>query len=262
MKIGFIGTGNMARAMIRGMLASDIKPEDIIASAKSLSSRESAAKEFQIEMTEDNRAVAKASDILFLAVKPYLYQEVIEEVQGEVSPDTVVVSMTLKTMEEVAGFFEKPIKLVRIMPNMAAMVLESVTAYCPGEGVSEEDSQRVIEVLETFGQVYQVPEKQIDAVTGVAGSGPAYIFMMIEAMAQAGIRAGLSHKDAYQMAAQTTFGAAKSVLETGTHPAILRDQVCSPGGSTIEAVATLEQAGFKTAVFQAIDACIKKAKGQ
>ena len=262
MKIGFIGAGNMARSMIRGLLASGIPAEDIFASDKFAPSRESVHQELKIETTDDNHTIAQGADVLFLAVKPHFYQEVIEEVRDDIRPETIVVSMTLgKKLAEVRSFFGRDVKLVRIMPNMAAMVLESVTAYTPGEGISDEDSQKVIELLKSFGQVYPVPETQMDAVTGVAGSGPAYIFMMIEAMAQAGIKAGLSHADAYAMAAQTAKGSAKAVLESGTHPAQLRDQVCSPAGSTIEAVAVLEREGFKTAVIQAIDACVKKSKG-
>lgn len=253
----------MARSMIRGMLASGISPDHIKASDKFAPSREAVHQELKIETTADNHLIAKEADVLFLAVKPYFYQEVIEEVRDDVRPETIVVSMTLgKKLEEVKGYFGRDVKLVRIMPNMAAMVLESVTAYTPGEGISDEDSQQVIEILKSFGEVYPIPESQMDAVTGVAGSGPAYIFMMIEAMAQAGIKAGLAHADAYAMAAQTAKGSAKAVLESGTHPAQLRDQVCSPAGSTIEAVAVLEREGFKTAVIQAIDACVKKSKGE
>lgn len=263
MKIGFIGAGNMAGAMIRGLLSSGIQPEDVIASDKYPPSLEAAAKNFGIRTTPDNHLVAQESDVLFLAIKPHFYQSVIEEIRQDIRPEQIVVSMTLgKSLEEVSGYFEKELKLVRIMPNMNAMVLESVTAYSPGPGIGDEDNQTMLKLLESFGQVYQIPESQMDAVTGVAGSGPAYIFMMIEAMAQAGIKAGLSHKDAYQMAAQTTLGSAKSVLESELHPAILRDQVCSPAGSTIEAVAVLEKTGFKTAVIQAIDACVKKSQGK
>lgn len=263
MKIGFIGAGNMAQAMIRGMLSSGITPDAIQASDSYAPTRQKVAAELKIETTSDNRAIARWSDVLFLAVKPHFYAGVIEEIQADIRPETIVVSMTLgKSLSEVAGYFNRPVKLVRIMPNMAAGVLESVTAYCPGENISDDENERMQKLLASFGTVYPIGEGLIDAVTGVAGSGPAYVFMMIEAMAQAGIRAGLSHSDAYAMAAQTTLGAAKTVLETDIHPAKLRDQVCSPGGSTIEAVAVLEQTGFKTAIIQAIDACIKKAKGQ
>lgn len=261
MTVGFIGAGNMARAMIAGLIDSGVVPGDVIASARRAQSLEAVEKQFRIRTALDNRAVARSSDVLFLAVKPYLYQEVIEEIRDDISPDTIIVSMTLgKSLADVESYFGKPIKLVRIMPNMAAMVLESVTAYCPGDHITEQDNQRVMELLESFGRVYQVPENLVDAVTGVAGSGPAYVFMMIEAMAQAGIKAGLSHSDAYDMAAQTVLGSAKTVIQSGLHPAVLRDQVCSPGGSTIEAVSVLEREGFKSSLMLAIDACIKKAK--
>lgn len=261
MKIGFIGAGNMARAMIKGLISSGIDPENIWASAGSDATRKRVADEFNIDTSRSNRAIARSCDVLFLAVKSYMYQDLIDEIREQLKPESLVVAMT--TGWDIQGLeraFGQPVKLIRIMPNTPAMVLAAVTAMCVNAEVTALEEERVQQLLESFGQVYRVPESLMEAVTGVAGSGPAYIFMLIEAMAQAGIQAGLPSNQSYPMAAQTVLGSAKTVLESGLHPAQLRDQVCSPGGTTIDAVAVLESSGFKAAIMQAIAACVTKAK--
>lgn len=263
MKIGFIGLGNMATAMIGGILQKGMaKPGDIIGSEKLDAAKESVKSKFNVNLAVDNKEAASAADILVLAIKPIFLQEVIEEIKDAVRPETVVVSIvagkTLQFMEEAFG--RDNCKLVRCMPNTPALVLEGCTGVCSNKNVTEEEMQQVLELLGSFGKASVVPERLMDAVVGVSGSSPAYVFIFIEAMADAAVQAGMPRAQAYEFAAQAVMGSAKMVLETGKHPAELKDMVCSPGGTTIEAVKVLEEMGFRAAVMNAMEACIEKSK--
>lgn len=260
--IGFIGLGNMACAIIGGILKNKMaSPEEIIGSAKTEATLEKCRKEYGIQTAEENKTVAERSDILFLAVKPAFFPEVIAEIKGVLREDTVVVSIAAgKTMEYIEGLFGKKIKLVRCMPNTPALVLEGCTAVTRGEAVSDGEMEQVKKLLASFGTVQEIPEKLMDVAVGVSGSSPAYVFMFIEALADAAVCAGMPRKQAYEMAAQSVLGSAKLVLETGRHPGELKDMVCSPGGTTIEAVKVLEEMGMRAAVMDAVDACIEKSK--
>ena len=262
MKIGFIGLGNMAGAMIGGMLKKGLAaPKDIIGSAKTQATLERSRETYGIEVSDSNVFVAEASDILFLAVKPIFFPEVIAEIKGVVRPETVVVSIAAgKTMAWIEEAFGREIKLIRCMPNTPALVLEGCTAYVRGSLVSDAEMESAERLLSAFGTVWEVPEHMMDAVVGVSGSSPAYVFMFIEAMADAAVLAGMPRKQAYAMAAQSVLGSAKMVLETGMHPGELKDMVCSPGGTTIEAVKVLEEGGMRAAVMEAMEACIEKSK--
>ena len=160
-----------------------------------------------------------------------------------------------KTLEWLKGQFGKEVKLVRTMPNTPAMVGEGMTAACPNELVTEEEKAYVLHILEAFGKVEIVPERLMDAVVSVSGSSPAYVFMLLEAMADAAVAAGMPRQQAYKFAAQAVYGSAKMVLDTGRHPGELKDMVCSPAGTTIEAVRVLEKNGFRSAVMEAMKAC-------
>ena len=262
MSIGFIGLGNMASAIIGGMLKKKlVLPEEIFGADKMEAAGRKAKEEYGINVLSSNTEVAAVSDVLFLAVKPIFLPEVIEEIKDEIKENTVVVSIVAgKTMEYIEKLFERKIKLVRCMPNTPALVLEGCTAYTQGEQVSDAEIVYVKKLLEAFGKAYEVPERMMDAVVGVSGSSPAYVFVFIEAMADAAVLAGMPRKQAYEMAAQAVLGSARLVLETGKHPAELKDMVCSPGGTTIEAVKVLEEMGFRAAVMDAMDACIEKSK--
>lgn len=262
MKIGFIGLGNMAGAMIGGMLKKGlVERGDIIGSAKTQATLERCREKYGIEVSKSNAETAAAVDILFLAVKPVFFPEVIAEIKGAVRPETVVVSIAAgKTMAWIEEAFGREIKLIRCMPNTPALVLEGCTAFVRGGLVSDAEMEAVKGLLSAFGTVWEVPERMMDAVVGVSGSSPAYVFMFIEAMADAAVLAGLPRKQAYAMAAQSVLGSAKMVLETGMHPAELKDMVCSPGGTTIEAVKALEEGGMRATVMEAMEACIEKSK--
>ena len=263
MKIGFIGLGNMATAMIGGMLQKGIaKPEDIIGSSKTETTAEKVKTKFNINTTTDNTAVAEQADILFLAVKPIFFPEVIAEIKDAVKADTLIVSIAAgRNLQYLKDAFGRPeLKLIRCMPNTPALVLEGCTGVCIGENVTEDETEQVLSLLRSFGIASVVPERLMGVVVGVSGSSPAYVFMFIEAMADEAVAAGMPRKQAYEFAAQSVLGSAKMVLETGKHPGELKDMVCSPGGTTIQAVKVLEEKGMRAAVMDAMDACIEKSK--
>lgn len=262
MKIGFIGLGNMAAAMIGGMLDKKlIEASEIIGSCKTKASAEKMAAKYGITAYVDNCEVAKQADMLFLAVKPIFLPEVIADIRDSVRKDAIIVSIVAgKSMAFLKeSFGREDLKFVRCMPNTPALVGEGCTGVCPDAEVKESETEQVIRLLEAFGKAYVVPERLMDVVVGVSGSSPAYVFMFIEAMADAAVVAGMPRKQAYEFVAQAVLGSAKMVLETGMHPGVLKDQVCSPGGTTIEAVKVLEEKGFRGVVMDAVQACIDKS---
>ena len=263
MKIGFIGLGNMATAIIGGMLDKGIvQPGDIVGSEKLEAAAQRARERFGITAGTDNCFTAREADILFLAVKPNFMTEVIEQIRAEVRKETVVVSIAAgRTLSYLKETFARPeLKIIRCMPNTPALVLEGCTGVSAGEEVPKEDLDRVLELLRSFGRASVVPERLMDVVVGVSGSSPAYVFMFIEAMADAAVAGGMPRQQAYEFAAQAVLGSAKLVLETGMHPGQLKDMVCSPGGTTIEAVKVLEEKGMRAAVMDATLACIEKSR--
>ena len=235
MKLGFIGTGNMAGAIMGGIIKKGIiAPEEIIGSDIMEAGRERAKKEHGIHVTADNIEVTQKAEVLVLSVKPQFYAQTIAEIKDAVREDQLIITIAPgKTLAWLEEQFGKKVKIVRTMPNTPALVGEGMTAACPNDAVTEEEKNYALELLSSFGKVEIVPEHLIDAVVAVSGSSPAYIFMMIEAV----------------------LGSAKMVLETGKHPGELKDMVCSPAGTTIEAVRVLEKLGFRSAVIEAEKVC-------
>lgn len=262
MKIGFIGCGNMATAMIKGILDSKIvTPEEVIASAKSDKTREKISQELGITAAQSNLEVVKFSDVVFLAVKPQYYEEVIEEIREDFGKKQILVTIAPgKTLAWLSEKLGEGKKIIRTMPNTPAMVKEGMMGMCKNEAVTEGEMQQVKQICESFGKAEVVSESLIDVVVGVSGSSPAYVFMFIEAMADAAVADGMPRAQAYKFAAQAVLGSAKMVLETGMHPGELKDMVCSPGGTTIEAVRVLEEKGMRSAVIEASKACVKKGR--
>lgn len=261
-KIGFIGSGNMARAIMGGIIKRGLfRPEEIIASDVSAAARERTQKELGVEVVESDRKVADESEMLVLAIKPQFYMAVIDQISDKVRPDQIVISLAPGwTRRRITDAFGKKLKLVRTMANTPALALEGITAVCPGHLVTEEDLERVLQVINSFGKAVVMEERLIDAVVAVSGSSPAYVYIMIEAMADAAVLEGMPRAQAYEFAAQAVYGSAKMVLETGKHPAELKDMVCSPGGTTIEAVRVLEEKGFRSSIIEAMKACAKKSR--
>lgn len=257
MKCGFIGTGNMASAIMGGIIAKGIlKASDIIGSSPIEAERQKISQNFGIDVTADNKKVIEEADIVFFSIKPQVAPRIIAEVKDLIKPDQIIISIVAGKShawyEEQLG---KKIKLVRTMPNTPALVGEGMTAACPNDLVSEEELQMVLDLLSAFGKVEVIPEHIMDAVVAVSGSSPAYIFMLIEAMADAAVSEGMPRTQAYKFAAQAVMGSAKMVLETGKHPGELKDMVCSPAGTTIEAVRVLEATGFRSSIIEAMKAC-------
>ena len=262
MKIGFIGCGNMASAMIGGIIKNKIADcTEIMASDKSDFMKEKAKEQFGICVTSENTEVAQFADVLVLAVKPFYYENVITEIREVVREETIIVSIAPgKKMQWIETLFNKKIKLVRSMPNTPALVGEGMSGICSNPFVSEEELNQVKEIFCGFGKAEVVSEDLMDAVVGISGSSPAYVFMFIEAIADAAVADGMPRAQAYRFAAQAVLGSAKMVLETGKHPGELKDMVCSPKGTTIEAVRVLEAKGMRSAVIEAQKACVKKAQ--
>ena len=262
MKTAFIGCGNMASAIIGGILSSNIsRPEDLMASDSSPAAQDRIRNALKISCVSNEQA-ASLADILFLSVKPQFYAEVIAQIKDIVRPSAVIVTIAPgKTLSWLREQFGRDLKIVRTMPNTPAMVKEGMTGVCRNEFVTDEDLAQVMSILESFGKAEVVPERLLDVVTSVSGSSPAYVFLLIEAMADGAVADGMPRTQAYKFAAQAVLGSAKMVLETGRHPGELKDMVCSPGGTTMEAVRVLEEKGFRSAIIEAEKACVSKSRG-
>lgn len=263
MRLGFIGLGNMATAMIGGILKNQAaSAEDIIGKARTEATESKIKEQFNIQIAESNAQAAAQADILFLAVKPIFFPEVIAEIREALRPGTLIVSIAAgRTLDYLKKAFDRrDCKLIRCMPNTPALVLEGCTGVCAEESVSEEELKRVLTYLNAFGRADVVPERLMDVVVGVSGSAPAYVFLFLEAMADEAVAEGMPRRQAYEFAAQAVLGSAKMLLETGRHPGELKDMVCSPGGTTIQAVKVLEEMGLRAAVMDAMEACIEKSR--
>ena len=262
MKLGFIGTGNMASAIMGGIIGKNIIPaEEIIGADLFAPGRERVKAQFGINVTDSNKEVVDNAEVIILSVKPQFYEDVINQIKGDIKENQIVITIAPgKTLAWLAEKFGKDVKIVRTMPNTPAMVGEGMTAMCPNEHLTEEEVAYVKSLLESFSRVEIVAERLMDVVVSVSGSSPAYVFMMIEAMADAAVSGGMPRPQAYQFAAQAVFGSAKMVLDTGKHPGELKDMVCSPAGTTIEAVRTLEELGFRSAIIEAMKVCEEISK--
>ena len=253
----------MAQAIIGGLTSkAGIEPTSIIAADPNSNALDKVSNERGITTTSDNNKVASQSEVLFLSVKPQYYETVIAGIKGSLPSDQIIITIapgkTLSWLEERLGSDKK---IVRTMPNTPALVGAGITGVCRNGNVNDEDYKYALSLLSSFGLAEDVPESLMDCVVSVSGSSPAYVFMFIEAMADAAVADGMPRDKAYKFAAQAVMGSAKMVLETGKHPAELKDMVCSPAGTTIEAVRVLEEKGMRSAVFEAMKACTKKAKG-
>jgi pyrroline-5-carboxylate reductase len=260
--IGFIGCGNMAKAMIGGIVKSKlVSPNMINTSNLSQSKLDAVKSEFKVNTTTNSREVVKNSAIVIVAVKPNVYDEVLESVKDLIDNKKIIVTIAAgKTIASVEKVIGNDKKIIRTMPNTPALVNEGMSALCKNQNITDEELNIVKTIFDSFGKSEVVEEYLIDAVIGVSGSAPAYVFMFIEAMADAAVAAGMPRPQAYKFASQAVMGSAKMVLESGKHPGELKDMVCSPGGTTIEAVKTLEEKGLRNAVIKAIEDCIEKSK--
>ena len=260
-KIGFIGAGNMAEALMKGVMSTKLySADDIIASEVYEPRRKYVSDVLKVEVHEDSVKVVKASKFIVLAVKPQQIEEVLGSLKKHLTADHLIMSIaagvTLGTLES----YVPACRFIRVMPNQPCMVLASASAFSRGSKATDNDCAVVDKVLKAVGISYEVKEDLLDAVTGLSGSGPAYAYMMIDALSDGGVLMGLPRDISTKLAAQTLLGAAKTILETGEHPAKMKDIICSPGGTTIEAVKMLEIFGLKSALINAVETAANKSK--
>jgi pyrroline-5-carboxylate reductase len=258
---GFIGSGKMATALIRGMLGAGLaEAGDIVASDPLQSARTALAAASGITVFDSNRPVVERSEVLVLAVKPQTMAQVLAEIRPAATAEHLIISIAagipMSTLSEGLGADRR---IVRVMPNTPALLGAGASAYALGPGVSAGDEAVVRAFLESVGRAVCVPESMLDAVTGLSGSGPAFVYLVIEALSDGGVRVGLPRETATMLAAQTLLGAARMVLETGLHPGVLKDQVTSPGGTTIAGLHALERGGVRGALIDAVEAATHRS---
>jgi pyrroline-5-carboxylate reductase len=262
-RIGFLGAGRMATALARGWIGAGlIGPEQCRASDPVPAARQSFQAETGCAAGDDNRAVVVASDLLLLAVKPQSMPALLAEIRPALSGRaplivSIAAGITLRQLAEGLG---NDARLIRVMPNTPCLVGASASGYTPGPTTSPQDVLLVDRLLNAVGRAFRLPEHLLDAVTGLSGSGPAFVYLMIEALSDGGVRVGLPRDVATALAAQTVLGAAKMVLETGNHPGPLKDAVTSPGGTTIAGLHALERAGVRGALMDAVEAATRRAR--
>ncbi|MGN0287990.1 MAG: pyrroline-5-carboxylate reductase [Lachnospiraceae bacterium] len=262
MRIGFIGAGNMATAILGGILKEGMcRAEEIMVSRRSLKALEQLKEKYGVQITTGNVQLTQWAQVLFLAVKPQMLSGVIEEIRPFLSENQLIISVAAgKSLEWLEKEIGTKVRLIRSMPNTPALVGEGATAYCGNDRVSQEDYAVAERIFGCCGACWQVQESLMDTVGAVSGSSPAYVFMFMEAMADAAVKGGMPRELAYRMAGQAVLGSAKLMLETNKHPGVLKDMVCSPAGTTICGVKVLEERGMKAAVIGALEACIERSR--
>ena len=258
--IGFIGMGNMGKAMLQGALT-NFAPTEMLFTCPTEAHRRSVEADTGVSSVESNAECANLAKYLVLAVKPQVYPKVLKNIQNVVRDEHVLISLapgiTLESIRESLG---KPARIVRAMPNTPALVGQGMTGISyRADELSFEEQDVIAKLFSSFGKYEKVEEKLMDAVVCASGSSPAFVYMMIEALADGAVKQGLPRTQAYTMAAQAVKGSAEMVLRTGKHPAQLKDEVCSPGGTTIAGVAALERTGFRNSLIQACDAVYEKS---
>lgn len=262
-KIGFIGSGNMAEALVSGLVLSQAaKPENIICSDISEDQLKNIEKKYNIQTTTDNCRVAKESEIVIFSTKPQILDKVLKETASFLDTSKLVISIAAGVpLAAIASGLHKELRLIRVMPNICAFVKESATAIAAGEYATKDDIALARAIFDSVGKTVFIQENVLmDAFTGLSGSGPAYIFTIIDAMADAGVKMGLSRKDSLFLSTQTVLGSAKLLLESGEHPGQLKDRVASPGGTAIAGIHTLEQGGLRTTLINAVESATKRSK--
>lgn len=261
-KLGFLGAGQMAEALMRGLIQAGLTTPDRIIASDTIHDRlVYIGKQVGTKTTSENRTVVDESQLLILAVKPQVVGPVLREIRDVVTPNHLLVSIAAGvTLSRIESELPQATRVVRVMPNTPCLVGATAAGFALGRKATEKDSTTVEQLFSAVGRAFCLEEKLLDAVTGLSGSGPAYAFLFIEALADGGVRAGLPRDVALTLAAQTVFGAAKMVLETRKHPGELKDMVASPGGTTIAGLHELEKGGFRGAVMNAVLAASERSK--
>lgn len=261
-RIGFVGAGNMAEALMRGLLhpSGVVAPDHVCASDVSKERLAFLRDKYGITTCQTNVEVVKSSEIIILAVKPQIIQAVLQEIVAHVDEKELIISIAAGVKIDVIQAVLEPTRVVRVMPNIAALVHAAITALSPGKYATEDDVKITSEIFNAVGETVVVEEKLMDAVTGLSGSGPAYIFHIINALADAGVKVGFSREVALKLARQTVFGSAKMAIETGEHPMKMRDMVTSPGGTSIAGIHVFEQEGLTATIMNAVEAATRRSQ--
>ena len=254
-KVGFVGAGNMGEALIKGLVESSLVPAEAIVIADSRAARaQQIAQQYGVRAAADNTALVRGADVVILAVKPQIMAPVLREIMPALTNRPLLVSIaagvSTATIQAVLGKYPR---LIRVMPNTPALVLEGVTAIARSEELDGDDLETAQEIFTAVGRVVVLEEELMDAVTGLSGSGPAYVAIVIESLADGGVKMGLDRVTAMTLATQTVLGAARLLSETGVHPGALKDMVSSPGGTTIAGIAALEEGGIRTTFIRAVE---------
>jgi pyrroline-5-carboxylate reductase len=262
-KIGMIGTGNMGGALIDGLIGSGAaKAANILCSDTNERQLERIQNKYQVGTTTDNVEVVKKSDIVIYAIKPQIMAGVLKETADHLNMDKLIISVAAGVpLAAIESMLDKDLRLIRVMPNVPVAVREGATAVAAGGHADERDVQLALAIFNSVGKSIFLKENYLmDAITGLSGSGPAYIFMIVDALADAGVKMGLYREDALLLASQTILGAAKLLQETGAHPGQLKDSVTSPGGTAIAGLHTLEKGGLRTTLINAVEAATNRSK--
>jgi pyrroline-5-carboxylate reductase len=260
--IGFIGGGNMAEALIRGLVKGNHLPaQHVLVSGPRRERLDELHAKYAIETTVDNRALVERCDLIVLSVKPQILDKVLREIGDRLKSGTLLISIAAgidtATIEEAVS---DGVRVVRAMPNTPALVGAGATAISAGKHASAEDLATARAMFDAVGITVELDESHLDAVTGLSGSGPAYIFLILEALADAGVKVGLARRNAQRLAAQTVMGSAKMLLDLDEHPGVLKDMVTSPGGTAIAGLHTLEEGGLRTTLINAVETATKRAR--
>ena len=261
-KVGFVGAGNMGEALIRGLVESNVVPADQIFIADVRADRvRQLAKQYGLHVVAGNAPLVKDVDVVILAVKPQIMAAVLREAKPALTSHPLLISLaagvSTTTITSVVGAYPR---LIRVMPNTPALVLQGATAIARTPGLAQDDLDTAQEIFAAVGRVVVLDEEQMDAVTGLSGSGPAYVALVIESLADGGVKMGLDRATAMTLATQTVLGAAKLLAETGMHPGALKDMVSSPGGTTIAGIAALEEGGVRTTFIRAVERATQRSR--
>ncbi len=262
-KIAIIGTGNMGEALISGLIVSESsKPKNIICTDVREDRLDEIRREYGVRTTSDNLQAVAESDIIVYAVKPQIIAAVLKETAEKLDMSKLIISIAAGVpLPAIESCLNKDLRLIRVMPNIAASVKEAASAIAAGEHATKEDIDLAMAIFNSIGKSIFLKENYLmDAITGLSGSGPAYIFLIVDALADAGVKMGLSRKEALFLSTQTVLGAAKLLMETQEHPGQLKDKVTSPGGTAIAGLATLEEGGLRTTLIHAVEAATNRSK--
>ncbi len=260
--VGLVGTGNMGEALINGLLHGHLcRPDQILCSDARPERLKAIREKYNVKGTSHNTEIVKQSDIIILAVKPQIMKQVVDEIAKYLDLSKLIISIAAGVpLEAIESCAKKELKLIRVMPNICVSVQEGVSAIAGGKHILREDLMIAKTIFDSVGKSLFIEENLLDAVTGLSGSGPAYIFLIIDALADAGVKVGLSRDDAIILASQTVLGAAKMLIETGEHPGKLKDMVTSPGGTAIAGLHTLEAGGLRTTLINAVEVATQRSR--